>query len=406
MNAATDLLDTAAAPPAGPALRVRWSLLALALGGFGIGTTEFVSMGLLPQIADGFDVSIPSAGHAVSAYALGVVVGAPLVAVAGARRSRHGLLLWLMMAFAVGNLASALAPSFGTLLAARFVAGLPHGAFFGIGAVVAASLVPVHRRAQAVSVMLGGLALANVAGVPFGTLLGQGVGWRWPYAAVALIAVLTLVAVQRLIPCDPPHPAASVRGELSALRRPQVWLALLIGAVGFGGMFAAYTYIAPTLTEVAGFSDRSVTVMLAVYGVGMTAGMFVGGTLADRALRATMAGGLIYAMVVLGTFGWLLQTQVTAILGVFLLGTVGSLIVPALQTRLMDVARDGQALAGALNHSTLNVANALGAWLGGLVLAAGLGYVWPARVGVMLAAAGLVVCLASFALERRRPSLD
>jgi MFS transporter, DHA1 family, inner membrane transport protein len=194
---------------------------------------------------------------------------------------------------------------------------------------------------------------------------------------------------------------ATVARELSALRLLQVWLALLIGAVGFGGMFAAYTYITPTLTNLAGFSERAVTVLLAVYGVGMTVGMMFGGRLADKALARTLVGGLVYAAVVLGTFGWLVTNQVTAVIGVFLLGTVGSLIVPALQTRLMDVAREGQSLAGALNHSTLNIANAAGAWLGGLVLAAGYGYEWPARVGVVLAVAGLFVCAVSFGLERR-----
>ena len=377
------------------------ALLALAIGGFAIGTTEFVSMGLLPNIARGVGVSIPAAGHAVSTYALGVVVGAPLLATLGARMSRYRLLLWLMAAFAVGNLASALAPTYHTLLVARFAAGLPHGAFFGIGAVVGASLVAPHRRAWAVSMMLTGLTVANIVGVPLGTLLGQNAGWRWPYVAVTLIGVITFAATVAWIPRDRPTHHATMARELSALTKLQVWLTLLIGAVGFGGMFAAYTYITPTLTTLGGFSERAVTPMLAVYGVGMTIGMMLGGRLADRSLRRTLVGGLVYAMVILGTFGWLVTSQVTAVVGVFLLGTVGSLIVPALQTRLMDVAHEGQSLAGALNHSTLNLANAAGAWLGGLVLAAGYGYEWPARVGVVLAFAGLGACAVAFGLEDR-----
>jgi MFS transporter, DHA1 family, inner membrane transport protein len=404
----TRILDDGLAPqdPAAPATGRRcthptMALLALAIGGFAIGTTEFVSMGLLPNIAHGVDVSIPSAGHVISTYALGVVVGAPLLAIVGARVSRQRMLLWLMASFAIGNLGSALAPTYGTLMIARFVSGLPHGAFFGIGAVVGASLVQPHRRAWAVSMMMTGLTVANIVGVPLGTLLGQEVGWRWPYVAVALIGLATFAATVAWVPRDAPSMHATVARELSALRLLQVWLALLIGAVGFGGMFAAYTYITPTLTNLAGFSERAVTVLLAVYGVGMTVGMMFGGRLADKALARTLVGGLVYAAVVLGTFGWLVTNQVTAVIGVFLLGTVGSLIVPALQTRLMDVAREGQSLAGALNHSTLNIANAAGAWLGGLVLAAGYGYEWPARVGVVLAVAGLFVCAVSFGLERR-----
>lgn len=381
----------------------RWALLALAFGGFAIGTTEFVSMGLLPNIARGVDVSIPAAGNVISAYALGVVVGAPLLAIVGAKMSRQRQLLWLMAAFAVGNLASAAAPTYETLMLARFAAGLPHGAYFGIGAVVGASLVPPHRRAWAISMMMAGLTVANIVGVPLGTLLGQGFGWRWPYVVVALIGVLTFVATLAWIPHDAPSRHATIARELSALRMLQVWLALVIGAVGFGGMFAAYTYITPTLTTLAGFSEHAVTVLLAIYGVGMTIGMVAGGRLADRNVMGTLALGLLYAMVILGLFGWLATTKATAVVGVFLLGTVGSLIVPALQTRLMDVAREGQSLAGALNHSTLNIANAAGAWLGGLVLAAGYGYQWPARVGVVLAAAGLLVCAVSVGLERRRP---
>ncbi len=377
------------------------AIFALAIGGFAIGTGEFVSMGLLPNIADGVRVSIPQAGQVISAYALGVMVGAPLIAAFGARLPRKRLLWWLMGAFALGNLASALAPGFHSLLVARFLSGLPHGAFFGIGALVGASLVPPNRRAWAVSMMLTGLTVANVVGVPLTTLIGQQWGWRWPYALVGVLGMLTLAAVLLWIPLRPAGAGVTMRTELSALRHGQVWLALLTGTVGFGGMFATYSYITPTLTTLAHFSATAVTGLLAVYGVGMTVGMMLGGRLADRSLMPSMYGGLLATAAVLFGFGYAVHTKPGAVLAVFVFGMAGSVLVPILQTRLMDVARDGQSLAAALNHSTLNLANALGAWIGGLVLSHGLGYEWPSRVGGMLALAGLAIALVSGRLDRR-----
>lgn len=376
------------------------AIFALAVGGFAIGTGEFVSMGLLPNIAGGVDVSIPQAGHVISAYAIGVMVGAPLIAAVGAKMPRKRLLWSLMAAFVLGNVASALAPSYDTLLVARFLAGLPHGAFFGIGAVVGASLVPPNRRAWAVSMMLTGLTLANVIGVPLATLVGQQWGWRWPYGLVGIFGMLTLAAVLLWVPARPAAAGASMRTELSALRHRQVWLALLVGTVGFGGMFATYSYITPTLTTLAHFSETAVTGLLAIYGVGMTLGMVIGGRLADRALMPSMYGGLVATALVLFGFGFAVHTKVGAVIAVFVFGITGSLLVPMLQTRLMDVARDGQGLAAALNHSTLNLANALGAWIGGLVLSRGLGYEWPSRVGGFLAIGGLAVALFSGWLDR------
>jgi DHA1 family inner membrane transport protein len=271
--------------------RATLAILALAIGGFAIGTGEFVSMGLLPNIADGIQISIPQAGHVISAYALGVMVGAPLIAAFGARLPRKRLLWWLMAAFALGNLASALAPSYSTLLAARFLSGLPHGAFFGIGALVGASLVPPNRRAWAVSMMLAGLTVANVVGVPLTTLIGQQWGWRWPYGLVGVLGMLTLAAVLLWIPARPAEPGLTMRTELSALRHGQVWLALLTGTVGFGGMFATYSYITPTMTTLAHVSATAVTGLLAVYGVGMTVGVLLGGRLADRSLCPACTAG-------------------------------------------------------------------------------------------------------------------
>jgi MFS transporter, DHA1 family, inner membrane transport protein len=377
------------------------ALLALATGGFAIGTTEFVTMGLLPQIADGVHISIPTAGHIVSAYALGVVVGAPVIAALGARTGRKRLLLALMAVFVLGNILSAVANSYELLMAARFLTGLPHGAFFGIGAVVGASMVPANKRAWAVSMMMVGLPVANIVGVPVTTLLGQKFGWQLPFAAVGVLGLLTLVAVWFWIGPQRVGNDVNVRSELSALAKPQVWMALLVGMVGFGGMFATYSFITPTMTGLAGFSEAAVTIVLAVYGIGMTGGTLVGGRLADRALMPSLYGGLVAVTVVLATFGWLAHSKPGALVGVFALGFSASILIPALQTRLMDVAHEGQSLAASLNHSTLNVANALGAGLGSAVLAAGYGYEWPSRVGAVLAVAGLALALISGRMDRK-----
>ncbi|WP_343238489.1 MFS transporter [Streptomyces sp. SID13031] len=378
------------------------ALLALATGGFAIGTTEFVTMGLLPQIADGVHISIPTAGHIVSAYALGVVVGAPVIAALGARTGRKRLLLGLMAVFVLGNVLSAVANSYELLMAARFLTGLPHGAFFGIGAVVGASMVPVNKRAWAVSMMMVGLPVANIIGVPVTTLLGQRYGWQLPFVAVGILGLLTLIAVWFWIGPQPVGNDVNVRSELSALAKPQVWMALLVGMVGFGGMFATYSYITPTMTELAGFSAAAVTIVLAAYGIGMTGGTLVGGRLADRALMPSMYGGLVAVTVVLSTFGWLAHSKAGALVAVFALGFSSSILIPALQTRLMDVAHEGQSLAASLNHSTLNVANALGAWLGSVVLSAGYSYEWPSRVGAVLAVAGLALALISGRMDRTK----
>lgn len=399
-----DPVRATADDPVGPAVRsthTGLALLALAVGGFAIGTTEFVTMGLLPEVARGVDIDIPTAGHVVSAYAAGVVVGAPVLATLGSRLPRKTLLLWLMGAFAVANGLSALAGSYGFLMAARFLSGLPHGAYFGVGSLVAASLVPVHRRTWAVSMMIAGLTVANIVGVPVTTRLGQAYGWQWPYAAVSVIALLTVLAVWAWVPFCPPDGGVSVRSELSALRRPQVWFALAIGTVGFGGMFSTFSYISPTMTELGGFSSATIPLILALYGVGMTAGAMLSGPVSRVGLLRGITLTLVTIAVMLSLFGPAVQaTQWLALVAVFLLGLLPSVLVPMLQTRLMDVAHEGQALAAALNHSTLNIANALGAWLGSIVLAAGLGYEWPSRVGAVLAVLGLAIALWSSALDR------
>jgi len=397
----TDLVDVEAPVSC---RHVNLAILALAIGGFAIGTTEFVTMGLLPQIASGVGITIPTAGHIVSAYALGVVVGAPLIATLAARLPRKSVLVWLMVAFAAGNIASSMAASYPQLMLARFLSGMPHGAFFGIGAVVAASLVPMHRRTWAVSMMLAGLTVANIIGVPLTTWVGQHFGWQWPYALVGVIALATVAATWAWVPHQPPAGDASMRAELGSLRRLQVWLALLIGTVGFGGMFATYAYIAPTMTELTGYPSAAVPVILAIYGIGMTTGALLSGRVAVYGLMRGIFFCLGAIAVILVLFGYAAHNKVTAVLAVFLLGVVPTILVPMLQTRLMDVAHEGQSLAAALNHSTLNMANALGAWLGSVVLEAGYGYEWPSRVGAVLALAGLGIASISVLLGRRQTS--
>jgi DHA1 family inner membrane transport protein len=377
------------------------TLLALAVGGFAIGTTEFASMGVLPDIARDLGVSIPTAGHAITAYALGVVVGAPLFAVLGARVPRKTLLLLLMAAITLANLASAVANTFPLLVLARFASGLPHGAYFGIGAVVAASLVPAGRRARAVAMTMMGLTVANIVGVPLATLLGQTFGWRSTYGTVVLIGLVTLVAIELLVPPVAAHPEASPRRELAALKRLQVWLTLLLGSIGFGGLFAVYSYVSPTLTDVAGAPESAVPVVLAVFGIGMTLGNLVGGRLADWSVLRTLAFGSSAVVLVLLTFPLAAHSLVSAVTWMFLLALTSSSTIPAMTARLLDVSHEGKSLAAALNHAALNVGNALGAGLGGLVIAAGFGYTAPALVGAGLSTAGLLVLGVSYLVQRR-----
>jgi MFS transporter, DHA1 family, inner membrane transport protein len=380
--------------------RFGWAVVALALGGFGIGTGEFVMMGLLPQVAQSFGISIPTAGHVISAYALGVVVGAPLIAIGAARWPRHRLLLALMTLFVVGNVASALAPGYVSLMVIRFLAGLPHGAYFGVASLVSASLVPARERARAVGRMMLGLTAATLAGVPLATWIGQSLSWRAAYVLVAALGFAAAVLIYRCVPRAPPVAGASPARELSAFSSIQVWLTLGVGSVGFGGLFCVYSYISPTLTEVSGLPLRYVPYVLAVFGVGMIVGNLVGSWLADRALTRTIGGLLIWNAVVLGLFSVTASHVVLLTMVVLLVGT-GVAIVPALQVRLMDVAQCAQTLAAALNHSAFNIANALGAWLGGIAIAGGLGWASTGWVGALLALGGLLIFAASLAVQAR-----
>ena len=392
---------TAPASVVAPAPSVRWlAVLALALGGFGIGTTEFVAMGLLPDIAASLGITEPTAGHVISAYALGVVIGAPLIACLAARMNRKTLLLALMAVFTLGNLASVLAPSYGTLMAARFVAGLPHGAFFGVAALVAAHLMGPRNRAKAVAHVMTGLTVATVLGVPMASWLGQALGWRSAFGLVVVVGLITLTAIWFWLPTLRSMHVTSPLTELGALRRVQVWLALLVGMIGFGGMFAVYTYISTTMTDVAGLPRGLVPLALMVFGVGMVVGNLVGGRMADKSVIRGLYVSIGALGAVLALFVLAAHNPWTALVVLFGIGAAGSAVAPALQTRLMDVAHGAQTLAAALNHSALNIGNATGAWVGGVVIAAGYGYTAPAAAGAVLAAAGLVVLTVSVLLQR------
>lgn len=397
-------------PPLGR-VRVYAALLALALGGFGIGSTEFVAMGLLPDIARDLlpdlyaadqDQAIGQSGWIITAYALGVVVGAPTIAAFAGRVPRRRMLLWLAAAFTLGTIASATLPTFELVIAARFVAGLPHGAYFGIAALVAASLMGPGKRGQGVAIVISGLTVATVIGVPLITAVGQAADWRAAYLLVAALFAATFVAVRILVPWQPGDPNSTVRNELAAFGRLQVWIAVLVGAVGFGGFFAVYSYIAPMTTEAAGLPGGAVPWMLVSAGVGMTLGNILGGRLADgNTSRAVFIGlaGLIGSLLLIGLTG---STPIGLIAGTFLVGFTASIISPVVQTRLMDVAGESQTLAAALNHSALNVGNALGALLGGVVVAAGWGYLAPAWVGLALALTGVLLAAVSVVVERRQ----
>ena len=377
-------------------------LAALALGGFSIGTTEFASMSLLPYFARDLGVDAPTAGHTISAYALGVVVGAPIIAVAAARLPRRVILTALMAMFAVGHLLSALAPSFGWMIAFRFLCGLPHGAYFGVAALVAASVSPPEKRAQSVAMVMIGLTVATIVGVPLANVAGQVIGWRWGFVIVAVLAALTATSVWLYAPRVPADADASPLRELSALARGRVWLTLGIGAIGFGGMFCVYTYLADTMLAVTHASPAALPVVLMVFGAGMTVGTLVCAWAADRALMPAIGAILLWSAASLALYPLAVHSLWTLMPVVFLIGCGGGLGA-VLQTRLMDVAGEAQTLAAALNHSAFNTANALGPWLGGMAIAAGWGWASTGWVGVALALGGFVIWIVA-AVDARQQS--
>jgi DHA1 family inner membrane transport protein len=373
--------------------------LVLALGGFAIGTTEFSTMSLLPYLAHDLQISVPVAGHVISAYALGVVVGAPLIAVLSARLPRSTLLIALMGLYSLANGLSAVAPNYRWMLGLRFLSGLPHGAYFGIAMLVAASVVPANQRARAAGHVLLGLTVATIVGVPLASWLGQVVGWRWCFGIVAALALATAILVAIFIPKAQQDKGASPSRELGALRRGQVWLTLAIGAIGFGGVFSVYTYLASTLMAVTAVPVRLVPMVFAAFGIGMTAGNIIVPYFADRAVMRTAGLLLLGSAVTLALYPVAAARLGTVMLDVMAIGFCGALAT-VLQTRLMDVAGDAQSLAAALNHSAFNVANALGPWLGGLAIAAGFGWTSTGWVGCGLALGGFAAWVIALIIDR------
>ncbi|WP_087483925.1 MFS transporter [Brachybacterium massiliense] len=391
-----------AAAPLPPG-RLRLVILAMSLGAFAIGTTEFASMGLLPQIARDLGVSIPQAGMLITLYALGVVVGAPLVTIAAVRMPRARLLVLLIALIGLGNLLSAMADSYTVLAASRFLSGLPHGAYFGVASLVAARLSPAGRRARSVSLVMLGLTIATMLGVPASTALGQSVGWRSAYVTVVVIAAITTLAVWRLVPePEGSGTTGSIRAELGALRRAQVWFALGIGSIGFGGMFAVYSYIGEIVPGVMGLGERAVPVGLFVFGLGMTLGNILAGRLADRSVYGTIFLGLIGMALSLAVFALVAHNAIAGMLLLLALAITSQMMGPSLQLFLLDASPDAPSLAAALHHSALNIGNSLGAALGAAVLAAGWGLLAPAWTGMGLAILGLGIAGWSFAVHRRQ----
>ncbi|MGW9453405.1 MFS transporter [Streptomyces sp. NPDC055632] len=380
------------------------ALLALAIGAFGIGTTEFVIMGVLPQVAGDFGVTIPTAGWLVSGYALGVVIGAPLLTVLGTRVSRKKMLMFLMGLFIAGNALSAAAPSFGLMLTGRIVASLAHGAFFGIGSVVAADLVAPQKKASAISLMFMGLTVANIVGVPGGTYIGQAAGWRVTFGLVAALGVVGLLGVAKLVPETGRPQSVSVRGEFAAFRNVQVWLAMAMTVLGYGGVFAAITYITPMMTEVAGYTESAVTWLLVLFGVGMFLGNLLGGKFADRALMPMLFTALAALTAALLVFTVTAHSKVLAAITLSLIGALGFATVPPLQKWVLDQASAAPTLASAANIGAFNLGNALAAWLGGVVIAAGLGFTAPNWVGAILSGTALLLAFLAARLDRRTHS--
>ncbi|HVV21308.1 MAG TPA: MFS transporter [Pseudonocardiaceae bacterium] len=386
---------------------MRFALFALAVGAFGIGTNEFVIMGLLPNVAGDVGVSIPTAGGLVSGYALGVVIGAPLLTVAVARLPRKAALVAFMAWFTLGNALSAVAPNYGLLFAARVFAGLPHGAYFGAGALVAASLVDARRRARAISMMVLGLTIANIVGVPAATLLGQHLGWRSAFWVVSGIGVLAALTILAAVPHQDNRPAGGqLKAEFGAFRSPQIWLSLAICVFGFAGVFASVSYVTPMMVGLAGYRPAAVTFLLALFGVGMTVGNLLGGRLTDLDHRRTLYGGLVALGAVLVVFTFTAHSPVAAAVTLFFVGVTGFTVGTPLQVRVMEQAPHAPTLVSAGLQSAFNTANSLGAYLGGVVIAAGFGYASPNWVGAALAAVGLTFAIVAAVLGRRSAGRD
>ncbi|WP_092949121.1 MFS transporter [Roseateles sp. YR242] len=384
-----------------PQKSATWPLLALAVGAFGIGTTEFGPMGMLPTIAQGVGVSIPTAGMLVSAYATGVMVGAPIMTLLLSRWPRRQALIVLMAIFTLGNLASALAPNYASLLMARVLTSFNHGAFFGLGSLVAASLVPREKQASAVAAMFMGLTIANVGGVPAATWLGQAIGWRESFAAIAVLGLVAMTSLRLALPAGSAGTAPNVRAELRVLTRPTVLMALSTTVLGAAAMFTLYTYINPSLETLTQASPGFITGMLVLIGVGFTIGNTLGGKLADKSVDGALMGFLLLLAVVMIAFPWLSASKIGTAVALLVWGIAAFGVVPPVQMRVMRSATGAPGLASSVNIGAFNLGNALGAALGGVVLQAGLGYASVSIAGAALAAVGFVLVLAQSQQARR-----
>lgn len=378
------------------------AVFVLGLTVFSLGTTEFMVAGLLPELSAEFDVTVSQAGWLISVFALGVVIGAPLITAATTRIPRKSALIGLLVIFIAGEVVATLAGSFEMLMAARVVTAVAHGAFFGIGAVLASDLVEPARRARAISIMFGGLTIATIAGVPLGTFLGQHLGWRAAFGAVAVLGIIDLIGVAALVPKQPTKSGGlDLRRELSAFANTRVWLALTTTMLSQAGLYTAYTYVAPLLTDVTGFAPGWVAPLLGLFGVGTFAGSLIGGRLADRSLMATLCLGLVGLAAILAAFTLTAGHQVAMVVTLALFGVGAFVINPALQTRVMNLADHAPTLASTSNISAFNLGNALGPWLGGLGISSGAGLLAPSWIGALLALAALAVAVASLAADRR-----
>lgn len=377
------------------------ALYALTAGAFGIGVTEFVIMGLLIEVAGDLGVSIPAAGLLISGYALGVVLGAPILTMATSRWPRKTVLLALMAIFTLGNAASALAPDYGTLMAARILTAFAHGTFFGVGSVVATGLVKTDKKASAIAIMFTGLTVATILGVPFGTWLGQMFGWRSTFWAVTVVGVAALAVIWAFVPRDTaPQQQGSFRSDLAVFRRPQVLLGLLTTVLGYAGVFAVFTYIAPILTRISGFSEAAVSPLMLAFGAGLMIGNLAGGKLADRRLTPTLIGSLITLTVVLGLMSFAIHDRIASAIFVFLLGAAAFATVAPLQMWVLEKAEGaGQNLASSFNIAAFNLGNAGGAWLGGVVIDCGPGLGFVTWAAALVTLSGLAVALLALRLD-------
>lgn len=376
-------------------MKVNYPLLALAIGAFGIGTTEFSPMGLLPVIARGVDVSIPAAGMLISAYAIGVMVGAPLMTLLLSHRARRNALIFLMAIFTLGNVLSAISPDYTTLMLSRIITSLNHGAFFGLGSVVAASVVAKEKQASAVATMFMGLTIANIGGVPAATWLGETIGWRMSFLATAGLGIIAIVSLYLSLPKGNAGERPDVRKELSVLMRPQVVSALLTTVLGAGAMFTLYTYISPVLHDIADAGPAFITAMLVLIGVGFSLGNYLGGKLADRSVTGTLKGFLLLLIAIMLAIPWLARSEVGAAIGMVVWGAATFAIVPPLQMRVMRVAHEAPGLSSSVNIGAFNLGNALGAAAGGAVISGGLGYVFVPVTGAVIAGMALLLVLLS-----------